>query len=383
MSRHVSRSTLPESPLQPARQAASQPGTEAPASMATASPPLSGSPLLRQQGERIAQLRSAEQGGQGERGGQPEPGTVQLRRRRQQLSPAAQANRERLLAKQSRRYAAEYRQHQAEQEFHTMIGTDGLDQYKYPFDNFGGRNPQNAQRTESINDALERLPVGMRNSSSLRDIVSLPDAAHGQHEARTEVSKGELQEALAGWHFSQSRGLRDVRSKSAQIDFAGTDSEGREVPFDPFMSPLAGEGRAPTQQSSTDWAQPSSAGSYYKHTHAKGGDANTVGVWDQTYSSKAQVSDLKTRLGASGADRGAKVHELRVPIAEGIAREHIAAEDQIQHRNEREAAKQQQWAEARKRYDKAQRRKPAERRMSFEEALIDDSQMGRYWRTQV
>ena len=342
---------------------------------------LIGARAMQLVGERIAQLSAGENGGQGERSGQTEvamsPGTVQLRRRRQQLSPAAQANRQRLLDKQSRRYAAQNRQHQAEQEFHTMIGTDGLDQHKYPLDNF-------AKGKESIGEAMERLPSGMRRSSSLRDIVSLPDAAHGQEdEARTEVSKGEFQEALAGWHFSKLAGLSEVRSKSAQIDFAGTNSEGREVPFDPFMSPLAAEGRDPNPNFSTAWAQSNNHGSYYKHTHAKGGDENTVGVWDQTYSSKAQVSHLKALLATSGADRDARVHELRVPIAEGIAREHIAAEAQIQHRTEREVAKRKQWAEARKRYDKAQRRKPAERRMSFEEALIENSDLGRYWRTQV
>lgn len=300
------------------------------------------------------------------------PGTMQLQRKNRKLSDKAEANRQRLLAKRHKKDAGMQKHRAAEQEFFTMLGNDGaLDQHKFPFDGF--------TKEEPIDQALDRLPMGMRNSSTLRSITTLPDSAHGQHSARTKVNKGEFQEALAGWHFAHVRGLSNVKSMGAQIDFAGTDRQGREVPFDPFMSPLSGEGKQATEGDKKKWALADSKGSYYKHTHSKGGDLNTVGVWDQTYSSSAQVSDLKGRLKASRADQNTNVHELRVPIASAVATEHIAAERQIDKSN----ADKNRWKEVKKRYDKTQRRKPTAHGITFEEALVDDSQMGRYWSTQV
>ncbi|KEA53003.1 hypothetical protein DT73_09715 [Mangrovibacter sp. MFB070] len=300
-------------------------------------------------------------------------GPVQLVKNK--LSPKAEANRQRLLDKRKEKYSLSSKQQRAKDEFHKMIGTDGLDQYKFPFDNFN--------TAETVDNALDRLPIGMRDSETLRDITVLPDSAHGQDNERTHVNKGEFQEALAGWHFSNLRGLRNVRSMGAQIDFVGTDQQGREVPFDPFMSPLSGEGRVVNDANKDAWAQANQKGSYYKHTHSKGGDPNTVGVWDQTYSTMDQVSDLKGRLQVSGANINTNVQELRVPIAEAIAREHIAAEEGIEKSKKEAAAKMKKWAEVKSRYNKAQRRNPKSQHLTFEEALIDDSQLGRYWRTQV
>lgn len=301
--------------------------------------------------------------------------TAQLARRKKKLSLKAEANRRRLLDKQNRKYSRWFKQQKAEEEFHVMVGTDAVDQHKFPFDNFN--------TSETIDQAMDRLPIGMRNSEKLREIIVLPDAAHGQESERKDVKKGELQEALAGWHFSSLRALTNVKSKGPQIDFAGTDQQGREVPFDPFMSPLSAEGKDVSDKQKDTWAQKSNAGSYYKHTHGKGGDPDTVGVWDQTYSSEILVADLKGRLQKSGANLKANVHELRVPLDEAIAREHIAAEEQIERSKKEAADKMKRWEEVKKRYNKAQRRKPKNQRLTFEEALIDDSQLGRYWRTQV
>ncbi len=242
----------------------------------------------------------------------------------------------------------------AEAGFNEMINGDTqdstVDQYKFPFDKRdlkkGDRaltNPAGMGQ-ETIGEAMERMPHEVRTSAGFIHIVTLPDSAHGQGERRDKVKKGELQEALAGWQYTKEASLDAHSTKPAgEIDYIAANSHGQKVPFDPFMSPMAGPGKVASDASMNRWAQADKDGSYYKHTHSKGGNPDTVGVWDKTYTSGAQEQLLKNKLQATNADQGAKVHELRVPLGRMYAEEHVRAEDQIAKRNaEREKRRKRQ-----------------------------------------
>lgn len=298
------------------------------------------------------------------------PATV-IQRNKKRWTPAQHEQSRKFWERKERRTQYSRRVAAAKAGFHEMIGSDAVDQHKYPLDSFRGDEP--------VDKALDRLPHALRKSPELRAIVTAPDAAHGQSGVQTHVSKNKLQEALAAHQFAREKGLHNVAPHSSEIDFHASDAQGGQVLFDPFMSPMAGEGSQPDTSSRNTWAQASSKGSYYKHTHAKGGDERTIGVWDKTYTPHALEADLNQRLTASTANVDANVHAVRVPIADEIAREHVAAEDQIAA--DRENSRQRKELEAR--YNRAQRRKPSDKRGTLATALLEEGPRGEHWRGEL
>ena len=306
---------------------------------------------------------------------------VVQRARKRKLNPKQEAQRQRLLERRERRASEEVRLNSAEREFRTAINRDPnsdrpprpnrpLDYH--PIHAFPLDYDQQPDRpkTQSVDDFLDRLPKELRNSN-VRQIAEGSDPAKGDAQKRTELQRGGMTEVLAAHQFAQERGIdaATIKPYSASIDFEARDREGRGVLFDPFISPQGGPYREPAKQTKEDWAKNEGEASYYKHTHGKGGDKRTIGVWDQTYSSPEQVSGLRRELAKTGADEGAKVHELRVPLARMYAREHLAAERQI-------AGGQSHFQTVEQRYHKAQRRKPKERRVPFQQALAEQRQSG-------
>jgi hypothetical protein len=210
---------------------------------------------------------------------------------------------------------------------------------------------------QTMDQLLERLPAEHRLNPEFRRIAQLRDPAHGEEPPNPDKHG---REALAAWEFVKNERVdpTTIRREVEEIDYHAGAPGAAPVPFDPFLSPLSGPGREPTDEQVTDWAraQPVAAasegsvaasssaaaapkkkkkkggddepGSYYKHTHGKGGQ-DTIGVWDQTYSSQSAVRRAGAALDASGARRGASVREVRVPLAEMYAREHIAAEAKL------------------------------------------------------
>src|SRR4051795_11029048 len=102
-----------------------------------------------------------------------------------------------------------------------------------------------------------------------------------------------MQETVGAWQYTKDKNIDMSRlARGGAVDFAVKDGH----PFDPFNSPLSGPGLEPADKQIGDWAKPEPNAAYYKHTHGKGGNPHTVGVWDQTYSSPETVKQANVAL---------------------------------------------------------------------------------------
>jgi hypothetical protein len=231
--------------------------------------------------------------------------------------------------------------------------------YAFPFDTLQPppRAPRGAPppvpRVPTTNELVDRMPAHLRQNPQFARILNLPDPAHEQRDPHAQpdpakelrAREGALRESLAAMQFARERGIdpATIQRTTPAIDFEARTRGGGSLPFDPFLSPAGvdQQGR-PSDPKPIDvkrWARGTGpgvqggTGAYHEHTHGKGGNPDTVGVWDQTYSSPATVSAAEQSLrdpSLGSAGTGANVHPLRVPIAEMYAREHIAAEQELE-----------------------------------------------------
>lgn len=268
--------------------------------------------------------------------------------------------------------------------FREIHGTGGsaLNPHSFPLDVFGNGDA-------GVGEFADRLPRSLRDNADVRRLLSEPDPGRGEAHDPNRTSKLGAQEVLAAHEYARQRGidLHDV-GRGSTTDFVERRTAARDVPFDPFMSPseIADSGHAnpSLHQQEIDWARGTESrksGAYYKHTHGKGGHSNTVGVWDQTYSSPEQVARLRRQLRTTDATERANVAEVRVPLARHYAQEHVQAEREIDQRRSADA----HWKETERRYRRAQRRKPPHQRVELDEAIREQrngrfTQRARHWR---